>query len=70
MSVEQNQTISEKPEEVLINLDKLWEFSLEQIRCQELLSKIDGRQSFVFTQFLENICNWNLEAKKILNRTI
>jgi len=69
MWIEQNTAIAEKPETDLA-LSELWDFTLEQIRCQELLPKIDGKQSFVFTKLLETICNWNPQAAEILNKTV
>ena len=70
MTFENTNPIETQKPEVLENLDSLGDFSLEKTMCQELLLPLEAHETFVFTSFVENICNKNPEAKQILESGI
>lgn len=69
MLVETAPKIEEKPK-VVEALCELWDFSLEKVWISELLPWLAVNDTFIATSFIENICNRNPEALKILNKAV
>jgi len=51
-------------------LDQVWEYSMEVSWIKEILPSVDGKQAYVMTSLIENVCKWNNEANRILNTQV